>query len=142
MNISGQDLVAIEVRYHRPCYKDYNGYLVHQKRNKASGNQSYTSYKKALKVFCSTVVDIIDKLHIMRMVSLQELFIEPVRKVENLDDSVEFRGLYLKQKLKSRYPSLQFLTPTKRNISENVLCKEGSSLLADKWTSRSNQEKL
>ena len=42
VNIGGQDLVAIEVRYHKSCYKDYTGFLVHQKRNKASGNQSYT----------------------------------------------------------------------------------------------------
>ena len=110
-NIPGQDLVAIEVRYHRLCYKDYTGFLVHQKGNKASGNQSYTSYKKVLEVFGCTVVDtcIIDKLKIMRMVSLQELFIKTVREVENLDDSVEIRGFYLKQKLKARYPLLQFL---------------------------------
>ena len=25
--IRGQDLVAIEVRYHRSCYKDYTGFL-------------------------------------------------------------------------------------------------------------------
>ena len=108
VSIRGQDLVAIEVRYHRSCYKDYTGFLVHQKGNKASGNQSYTSYKKAFEVFCCTVVDtcIIDKLQIMRMVSLQELFIKTVREVENLDDSVEIRGFYLKQKLKARYPLL------------------------------------
>ena len=64
MNIRGQDLVAIEVRYHRSCYKDYAGFLVYQKGNKASGNQSYTSYNKAFEVFCRSVVDtcIIDKL--------------------------------------------------------------------------------
>ena len=31
VNIRGQDLVAIEVCYHRSCYKDYTGFLVHQK---------------------------------------------------------------------------------------------------------------
>ena len=144
VNIRGQDLVAIEVRYHRSCYKDYTGFLVHQKGNKASGNQSYTSYKKAFEVFCCTVVDtcIIDKLQIMRMVSLQELFIKTVREVENLNDSVEIRGFYLKQKLKARYPLLQFLKPIKRNSSEIVFCKEGFSLLADRWTSQSDLEKL
>ena len=107
----GQGLVAIELRYHRSCYKDYTGFLIHQKGNKASGNQSYTSYKKAFEVFCCTVIDtcIIDKLKIMGMVSLQELFIKTVREVENLDDSVEIRGFYLKQKLKTRYPLLQSL---------------------------------
>ena len=144
VNIRGQDLVAIEVRYHRSCYKDYTEFLVHQKGNKASGNQSCTSYKKALEVFCCTVVDtcIIDKLQIMRMVSLQELFIKTVREVENLDDSVEVRGFYLKQKLKARYPLLQFLKHIKRNSSENVFCKEGFSLLADRWTFQSDLEKL
>ena len=44
----------------------------------------------------------------MRMVYLQELFIKTVREVENLDDSVEFRVFYLKQKLRALYPSLQF----------------------------------
>ena len=73
VTIRGQQLLAIEVRYHISCYKDYIGFLVHQKGIKANGNQSYTSYNKAFEVFCSTVVDtcIIDKLRIiMRMVSL------------------------------------------------------------------------
>ena len=78
----------------------------------------------------------------MRMVSLQELFIKTVREVENLDDSGEIRGFYLKQKLKARYPLLQFLKPIKRNSSEMALCKEGFSLLADRWTSQSDLEKL
>ena len=93
-------------------------------------------------MFCNTGVEIFitDKLLIMQMVSLQELII--VRKVENLDDSVEFRGFNLKQKLKARYPSLQFLKPTKINASEIVFCKEGSSLLADRWTSQSDLKKL
>ena len=85
---------------------------------------------------------IIDKLHIMRMVSLQELFIKTLQEVENLDDSVEIRGFYLKQKLKARYPLLQFLKPIQRNSSEIVFCKEDSSLLADKWMSQSDLEKL
>ena len=108
--ICGHNLVAIEVRYYISCYNDYTGLLVHQKGNTASGNQSYTSYKKEFEVLCSTVVDtcIIDKLQIMRMVSLQELFIKIVRVVENLDDSVEFRGFCLKQKLEARYLSLNF----------------------------------
>ena len=100
MSIYGQDLVAIEVLYHRSCYKEYTRFLVHQKGNKASGSQSYTSYKKAFVVYCCTDVDtcIIDKLQIMKMVLLQELFI--------------------------------------------VFCKEGSSLLADRWMSQSDLEKL
>ena len=48
----------------------------------------------------------------------------------------------MKQKLKARYPLLQFLKPIKINSSEIVLCKEGSSLLADRWTSQSDLEKL
>ena len=63
----------------------------------------------------------------MQIVSLQELFIITVREVESLDDCDEFRGIYLKQKLKTRYPSLQFLKHTKRNSSEIVFCKEGST---------------
>ena len=78
----------------------------------------------------------------MRMVSLQELFIKTVREVENLDDSVEIRGFYLKQKLKARYPLLQFLKPIKRNSSEIVFCIEGFSLLADRWTSQSELEEM
>ena len=48
----------------------------------------------------------------------------------------------MKQTLKVRYPSLQFLKPTKINASEILLCKEGSSLLADRWASQSELEKL
>ena len=89
MNIHGQDLVPIEVRYHRSCYK--------------------------------------------------ELLIKTVREVENLDDSVKIRGFYLN---KARYPLLQFLQPIKRNSSEIVFCKESFSLLADRWTSQSDLEKM
>ena len=144
MNIRGQDLVAIGVRCHISFYNDYTGFLVHQKGNKASGNQSYTSFKKTFEVFCCTGVDtcIIDKLHIMRMVSLQELFIKTVQEVENIDDSVEIRDFYLKQKLKARYPLLQFLKHIKRNSSDIVFCKEGSNLLAERWTSQSDLDKL
>ena len=92
--------------------------LVHQKESKASGNQSYTSYKKAFEVFCCTVVDpcIIDKLQIMRMASLQELLIKTVQEVKNLDDSVEIEGVYLKQKLKARNPMLQFFKRIKKKF--------------------------
>ena len=94
-------------------------------------HQSYTPYMKAIEVFCSTVVDtcIIDKLQIMRMVSMQELFIKTVQEVEHIDGSVEIGGFYLKQKLNARYPSLQLVWHIKRNASESVLCKEGSSIL-------------
>ena len=78
----------------------------------------------------------------MRIVSMQELFIKTVREVENLDDSVEIRGFYLKQKLNACYPLLQFLKPIKRNSIEIVFCKEGFSLLADRWTSQSDLEKI
>ena len=75
------DLVAIEVRYHISCYKDSTGFLVHQKANKASGNLSYTSHKKAFEVFCSNIFEtcIIDKMKIKRMISLQEVVIKIVQ---------------------------------------------------------------
>ena len=41
VNIRGQQLVVIEIRYQRSCYKDYTGLLVHQKGNNANGNQSH-----------------------------------------------------------------------------------------------------
>ena len=95
-------------------------------------------------VVCSIVVYtcIIDNLQIMRMVSLEELFMKTVREVENLDDSVEISGFYLNQRLRARYHSLQFLKYTKINSSEIVFCMEGSSILADRWTSKSNLEIL
>ena len=48
----------------------------------------------------------------------------------------------LETKLNAHYPSLQFNKPTKSNASEVVFCKEGSSLLADRWTSQSDLEKM
>ena len=48
----------------------------------------------------------------------------------------------MKQKLKIRYPALQFFKPTKRNTSEIVFCKEGSGLLVDRWTYQSDLDKL
>ena len=48
----------------------------------------------------------------------------------------------MKQRLKARYPLLPFFKPIKRNFSEIVFCKEGFSLLADRWTSQSDLEKI
>ena len=64
VSIRGQDMVAIEVRYHRSCYKGLHWIFSSTKRKQDSGNQSYTSYNKAFDVFCCTVVDtcIINKL--------------------------------------------------------------------------------
>ena len=63
--------------------QDYTGISVHQKGNKTSGIESFTSYKKVFEVLCSTVVDtcIIDKLQIMRMVSLRKLLFKTVGEV-------------------------------------------------------------
>ena len=118
-------------------------FFVHQKGINASENQSFTSYKKAFEVFCSTVADtcITDRLQIIWMVSWQELFIKTVWEVENLDDSVEIQGFYLKQKPNAHYPSLSFSKSTKRNASDIGFCKEGSSILDDRWTSQSGLEK-
>ena len=143
VDLRGKDHVAIEVRYHRSCYRDYTGFLTQKNPNKPDGNREYMSYSsnKAFEVFCTDIVEerIIQRKQIYRMVTLQELFIKTVRKVENLDDTVNIRASYLKQKLKPRFPSLQFVQPTRRNASEIVFCKDGTSLLADRWASESSE---
>ena len=51
-----------------------------------------------------------------------------MREVENLNDSVEIRGFYLKQKLKARYPLLQFLEPIKTSLHKRLVVKSISHL--------------
>lgn len=49
MQIKDKDCVAIEVRYHNSCYKDYTRYLTKPQSDDTSKND--TSYSVAFEVF-------------------------------------------------------------------------------------------
>ena len=73
VDLRGKDHVAIEVRYHRSCYRDYTGFLTQKNPNKPDGNREYMSYSsnKAFEVFCTDIVEerIIQRKQIYRMVT-------------------------------------------------------------------------
>ena len=122
VDIRDKDLVTIGVGYHRSCYKNYTNFLS-RADNEGESQSLHVSRKKAFDKFCLTIIEerIIGKQEILRLTTLQDLFRKTIREVENLEESVEVRTSYLKEKLKRRYPSLQFLRPSKRTSSEIVL---------------------
>ena len=140
VDIRDKDLVAIEVRYHRSCYKNYTNFLS-QADNEVESQSLIASHKKAFDKFCLTIIEerIIRKQELLRLTTLHDLFRKTISEVENLEESI-VRTSYLKEKLKRRYPSLQFLRPSKQTTSEIVFSKESSTVFADKWDSTSASE--
>ena len=85
LQIHDKDLVAIEARYHRSCYKTYVKFLTVDKNKSAQPVD--TLYKKSFDIFCRDIVEdkIIKQNTIMHMNKLVELFVEIVRENENID---------------------------------------------------------
>ena len=116
LQIQDRDCVAIEVRYHRSCLRNYT---VYQSRKPIEPIKE--KYGKAFATFCSNVIDkkIIKDKQIYRMSSLRRLFVKAVRDIESQDAS-SYKTFSLKQRIKRKYPQLCFLQPRKRYTSEIV----------------------
>ena len=105
VKILEKDCVAIEVKYHMKCYKNYTNFLFRQEETcEASSTPMYNAgYERNRK------------------------FIKIVKRVEG-EDASSFRKSRLKQRLMKSYPQLVFVTPSHRNVSEIVftenLCAE------------------
>ena len=97
----------------------------------------YSSSEKVFDEFCRTVIEdrIINKHELLRLTRLKELYVNTVRQVENSEENTEIQSAILKRKLMRRYPSLQFIRPTKRNASEIVCVEENKGVLVDNLAS-------
>ena len=110
--------VAIEVRYHMKCYKNYTNFLYRQ--DETCETNSTPLYNAGYEQFCVEVLeDLIKKKEITYMSRLYKKFVNIVQRVEGADAS-SFRKFRLKQRLMKSYPQLVFVTPSHRNVSEIV----------------------
>lgn len=116
LQIRDRDCVAIELRYHRSCYRSYTGY---QTRKYVEPKEQL--YATAFDAFCKYYIEqkILREKQIYRMTSLRRYFGKAVKDVE-MKDASNYRTYRLKQRLKRRFPQLCFLQPKKRCSSEMV----------------------
>lgn len=118
IKILDRDCVAIEVRYHMKCYKNYTNFLYRQ--DETCETNSTPLYNAGYEQFCVEVLeDLIKKKEITYMSRLYKKFVNIVQRVEGADAS-SFRKFRLKQRLMKSYPQLVFVTPSHRNVSEIV----------------------
>jgi hypothetical protein len=85
IQIENRDCVAIEVRYHASCHKQYTNFLT---RSIPAGEKEQL-YAKAFEQFCSYAIDgkIIRDKSIIRISKLKKTFHKAVRDIENADSS-------------------------------------------------------
>ena len=141
LQIRGKDLVAIELKYHPSCHKDYTRVLSKNRRPQRlkTGDSVYES--ESFKTFCELVEDkLLKQGEILRMTKLKEIFIEILDK-NNMTFS-EIRTAYLKKKISNLYPQLQFVKPSNRTLSEIVYVENNENALADHWESQDSQSQL
>lgn len=55
LQIRNKDCVAIEVRYHQKCYKNYTNFLYRQKES--TGAESSLLFAAGFEMFCHDVID-------------------------------------------------------------------------------------
>lgn len=134
--IRDADMVSIEVRYHRSCYKEYTNRVLLQEVNKKSYDKCDSLFGETFVKFCEDVVEqrLIHNREFMRLTTLRALF------MAYANDDSDVRTFYLKQKLMSIYPQIKFLKPSTRCKSEIVLMEGNEGALADKFQSVSEDE--
>jgi hypothetical protein len=119
--IRDKDCVAIEVRNHQKCYKNYTNFLYRQQQ--CTEAESPLVYAVGFEKFCKDVKDVIDPLvkqkKIEYMSYLYERLIKIVSQIE-IVDARSFPKFRLKARLKNLYPQLVFYMPKIRNRSEIV----------------------
>ena len=120
LQITDKDCTAIEVRYHKRCYKRYTEFLRTEDGEESEVRPQYI-YKESFSVFCEQFVKekIIDNEEIYYMKKVKEEFVRTVAAVENCDAS-NYKRFRLKKRLVERFPQLVFHQPNKRNKSEIV----------------------
>ena len=121
LQIMDKDCVAIEVRYHRKCYRKYTNFL--HKQDKKAGDSAKSLYDAGYEQFCKEVVEeLIKNKKGTFMSHLHSKFVKIVQRVEGLD-ARDFRKFRLKERLIHSYPQLVFVAPKRRNVSEIVFAE-------------------
>ena len=74
MQIRNKDCVAIEVKYHNSCYRDFTHFLTKPSKTEQTGQ---TSYGKAFEIFAKLVhTRIIENKEIIRLKKLKDMFVK------------------------------------------------------------------
>ena len=123
VQIRGKDCVALEMKYHKQCYKNYISFLTHHKEDPEATSSKGTSplYGKSFEAFCEQFVQtkiLLDE-GIFYMNKVKDVFVSTVAEVENVDAS-NYKTSRLKQRMKKRFPQLVFHATKRKNKSEIV----------------------
>lgn len=131
MQIRNEDCVAIEVKYHNSCYRDFTRYLTKPSKPEQPGQ---SSYGKAFEIFAKLVhTQIIENKEIMRLKKLKDLFVKQIRETHGVD-AHSYKTGYLKERLIKKFPQLCFITPQMRSQGDIVYVNDisMSSLIEEK----------
>ncbi|XP_071832154.1 uncharacterized protein [Apostichopus japonicus] len=121
LQIEHKDLVAIEVRYHNKCYRNFTRGVIEMK----STAEKESKFEPSFKVFAESIVTarLIKGQEILRLKTLNVLFRQIVKNTQALDAS-HFTTQRLKVQLRTRFHNLVFVKPSKRFESEIVYAKD------------------
>ncbi|XP_041369507.1 uncharacterized protein LOC121383502 [Gigantopelta aegis] len=87
LHIREKDCVAIEVKYHRTCYRDYTRFVTTKMCDRS--DEDGLQFAKAYELYCTSVIEtrMIRNKEILRMSNLIRLFHHYVQKHEGIDPS-------------------------------------------------------
>ena len=117
-HIENRDCVAIEVKYHASCHREYTRFL---SREEPKGEQMEQLYAQSFEEFCKYAIDgrIIRDKEIFRLTKLKKIFDKAVIDIEGKDSS-GYQTWNLKKRLTKRYPQICFQQPSRKYESEFV----------------------
>ena len=117
-HIENRDCVAIEVKYHASCHREYTRFL---SREEPTRGQMEQLYAQSFEEFCKYAIDgrIIRDKEIFRLTKLKKMFDKAVIDIEGKDSS-GYKTWNLKKRLTKRYPQICFQQPSRKYESEIV----------------------
>ena len=124
LQIRGQDLIAIEVKYHKSCYKSYTRNVKSRKQEDSKGGDGYQS---AFTQLVAVVQEkIIDGLDVCKMTDLRDTYIDLLEEIGT--DAPNYRTEKLKARLQKHFGDrLSFWQPQQRAETEIVFSKTAST---------------
>ncbi|XP_076867112.1 uncharacterized protein LOC143518500 [Brachyhypopomus gauderio] len=126
IHIKDRDCVALQVQYHKSCYRQYTRFLSGPAR--AEKEQIKPTFDLSYKLFCERVIcqRLLINQEVLRMSQLRKDFIDLVQSSEGVDAS-SYRQDTLKKRLSRDFPQLVFHIPAKHNTSELVFAENLST---------------
>ncbi|XP_061925381.1 uncharacterized protein LOC133664618 isoform X3 [Entelurus aequoreus] len=136
LHIEDRDCVAMEVRYHKSCYRQYTRFLTKSDVTVTgtAGEKVEPTFDASYNIFCERIIRqrIIVNQEVLRMNELRRMFLNTVQNHEDCDAS-NYRQDQLKTRLILDFPQLVFHCFGKGNICEQVFVE---TLSADKLIDR------